>query len=102
MASLQAPPDTWQRTQNVSLAFNRAASLQLREVHVSTLKSASLQQNESRIDRVSSVFSGLHLGKTRELGHYSQRELRLYFEVSSHFVTLKAVFPHQAKGVSSL
>ena len=47
ITSLQAPPDTWQRTQNASLAFNRATSFQQREVWVSISKSTSLQQSES-------------------------------------------------------
>jgi len=60
---------------------------------------------ESRLhfkDCVSSVFSGLYLGRTRELHLYSQRELSLYLEASSRFVTLKITFPHQTKGASSL
>ena len=39
---LQAPPDIWQRAQNMNLAFNSAVSLQQEEVRVSTLKSMSL------------------------------------------------------------
>ena len=50
--------DTWQRTQDMNFAFNRAASLQQSESGVSTLKFASLQQSESC---VSSVFSSSHL-----------------------------------------
>jgi len=44
------------------------------------LKAAFFQQNE---DRISSVFSRSHLGKTRELRLCSKQEWRLYFESSS-------------------
>jgi len=40
---------------NASLAFNRDASLQQKEVRVSTLKSALLQQSESCVSTLKTV-----------------------------------------------
>jgi len=63
-SSLQAPQDTWPRTQNVNLTFNRAASLQQGEVCVSTTKTASLRATSPLDVRVSSISDEVCVSKT--------------------------------------
>jgi len=54
-SSLQALPDTWQRTQNANLVFTRAANLQQGEARVSTLKSASLPRSKNGVSTSKTV-----------------------------------------------
>ena len=63
-SSHQAPPDTWPRTQNTNLTFNRAASLQQGEVYVSTTKTTSLRAKSPLDVCVSSISDEVCVSKT--------------------------------------
>ena len=84
-ASLQAPPNTWQCTQNASLTFSKVAFLRRRKVRISTTKSASLQPSESCVSTRCS-----RLSDKWELRFYFRWDPRLWGNMT--FVFTRPVF----------
>ena len=83
-SSLQAPPDTWPRTQNANLVFNRVASLQQGEILVSLQtedhvwvkqESCVSTLTESRLFNKVRVTSPLDVRVSSTLDEVSQRNM---------------------------